>query len=278
MRRASIVALTVVSVCSTALTPARVAAQDKGGSPYKTDAALELSLSGAAIVTTALLPMLFVPDALDAPACGACDISTINAFDRPVTGYYNKTARTISDIAVGTLIVSPFVFTAIDTLALDGGGLSAFASDATVLTETFAAQLALMQIVKHIAQRPRPFTYNPDADADKKLDFDSTLSFYSGHSSSAFSMAIAYAITYQERHPDDPKRFLVWGGELSLAALTATMRVSAGKHFWSDVITGALVGTAFGVLIPTLHLDEKRQSQDPVGASKAMPIMFRGVF
>jgi membrane-associated phospholipid phosphatase len=31
------------------------------------------------------------------------------------------------------------------------------------------------------------------------------------------------------------------------------LRVGSGEHFWTDVLVGAVVGSAFGVLIPTLH-------------------------
>ncbi len=275
MRQGGRAVLVLLSLGAIGFNPILVNAQEEERtSPYNTSSGLELSLSGVVIATSSLKPLFFVPNELESPACGECEIESINTLDRPVAGYYSKPARTISNITLSALVVSPFVFTALDTLVLDGGGLDAFAADSAVLTETFAAQLVLVQIVKYFVQRPRPFTYNPAAESGDKLKFDSTLSFFSGHSSTAFSMAVAYSITYQERHPTDPKRFLVWGSELSLAALTAVMRVSGGKHFWSDVITGSLVGVAFGVLIPTLHLKDKNQDSLPTAESKTMaPLM-----
>ena len=46
---------------------------------------------------------------------------------------------------------------------------------------------------------------------------------------------------------------LVWGSTMSVAALTAYARVAAGRHFPSDVIVGAIVGSAIGHLIPRSH-------------------------
>jgi membrane-associated phospholipid phosphatase len=40
---------------------------------------------------------------------------------------------------------------------------------------------------------------------------------------------------------------------LLLAATVGTLRVLSGKHFPTDVLTGAVVGSALGWLIPELH-------------------------
>jgi len=36
--------------------------------------------------------------------------------------------------------------------------------------------------------------------------------------------------------------------------MTSTLRVSAGKHFPSDVLAGGAIGMASGVLVPMVHL------------------------
>ena len=45
----------------------------------------------------------------------------------------------------------------------------------------------------------------------------------------------------------------MWIGTHALAATTAYLRVHAGKHFWTDVMVGAAVGSGLGLLIPWLH-------------------------
>jgi membrane-associated phospholipid phosphatase len=52
----------------------------------------------------------------------------------------------------------------------------------------------------------------------------------------------------------------LWLGSEALAATTAVLRVEAGKHFWSDVAVGALVGSAVGYLVPQLHLRQQREA------------------
>ncbi len=264
-----------------AMLPAAAFAQADPGhkTPYEANEALELGLSGASIAASALIPKLFLEEDLTAPACGGCDIDSINPLDRPVTGYDSAAARLISDVGLVGLITLPLALSFADAAMTEGGdGLDGFLTDATILTETFAVQFALVQIIKYTVERPRPFTYNPDVPLERKLDYDSTLSFFSGHSSTAFSMAVAYAITYQERHPDEASRFVVWTGALGLAALTSSMRIAGGKHFWTDVLTGALVGTSVGVIIPVLHLSGDGPPPAATAKPSLTPIMLMGTF
>ncbi len=45
----------------------------------------------------------------------------------------------------------------------------------------------------------------------------------------------------------------LWAASLSAAALTGYARVKAGQHYPSDVLVGAAVGGAVGILVPALH-------------------------
>ena len=45
----------------------------------------------------------------------------------------------------------------------------------------------------------------------------------------------------------------MWGFELALAGATANLRTRAGRHFYSDVIVGAIVGAGVGFAVPRLH-------------------------
>ncbi len=283
MRRTSTVAVLVsfgAALTLALLLPAPQAqAQDnRNRSPYLAQEGLELTLSGGLILGSALLPKIFKDEAFAEPPCEACDALQINAMDRPVTGYYSGGAKVLSDITVSTLILAPYALSIADVAVDDNA--SGFLKDAAVLSQTLGVNLFLMQMVKFSVRRPRPFTYNPEAPLEAKLEQDSSLSFFSGHSSTAFSMAVAYAITYQERHPNDPMRFVVWGSGLGLAATTAGLRVAAGKHFWSDVLVGSLVGTAIGIVVPALHMrpDSGRNNAVEQRSSGAMPIMFSGAF
>ena len=42
-------------------------------------------------------------------------------------------------------------------------------------------------------------------------------------------------------------------GSYALATGVAVLRVSSGKHFLSDVLVGAVIGSAVGFLVPFFH-------------------------
>jgi len=113
-----------------------------------------------------------------------------------------------------------------------------------------------------LVQRPRPYTYNSHEKIQRfteKEGKDSCLSFFSGHSSLSFSAAVAGSYLFALSSRDNQARAVIWGVELALASATANLRVRAGKHFYSDVIVGALVGSAVGFAVPYLHEDSSNR-------------------
>jgi hypothetical protein len=97
---------------------------------------------------------------------------------------------------------------------------------------------------------------------------DAGLSFYSGHAALSFAAAVSGSYLYARRTPDARARALMWGVELGLATATANLRVRAGRHFYSDVLVGALLGSAAGVAVPLLH-SEPGHRYRPSGADAA---------
>src|SRR4029077_11064630 len=57
----------------------------------------------------------------------------------------------------------------------------------------------------------------------------------------------------------------IWIGGVGLAGSTGYLRVAADRHFLTDVLVGAAVGTAVGTLMPRLF-DEDDSSRVPVPA------------
>ncbi len=247
MRQAALVLAVLLALLVVLSSPA-AAQSDK--SPYDVDTWPELSLTVGLGTASVLLPKLFLESDLDAPPCGSCDSDDVNGFDRPVTGYYSTAAQHTSDVTIAVLVLSPYLLSGLE--GFDGE----WAKDAVVYTESLGVTLVLTQIVKYVVRRPRPFTYNPDAPGNKKRQYDSTLSFMSGHSAISFTMATAAAYTWQLRHPDGNSKYVVWGGLMSLAATTASLRVIGGEHFFSDVLVGGAVGILVGLVVPWLHRAE----------------------
>ena len=90
--------------------------------------------------------------------------------------------------------------------------------------------------LKQVVDRDRPALASPDA--DPLVTTPASPSFPSGHATTAFAAAALVGTFYpRSRIPV----FVV-------AAVVACSRVYLGVHFWLDVIVGAALGTAIGVL------------------------------
>lgn len=202
---------------------------------------------------------------LKGPHCGLmCDPADVNALDRSVIGNRSVAAAKASDALLYSLMAAPFVIDLIDALATGArsgqrGAMRAaargWATDLVILGEVLAVNFLVTNVVKQAVMRPRPLVYDPAVDGSTRLGADAALSFFSGHSSTTFAMATAYSILFMKRHPDHPgwyvPMFIVTEG---LAAATAVLRTQAGKHFYTDVLAGAVVGASIGALIPLVHL------------------------
>jgi len=200
---------------------------------------------------------LFEEELSHAPCAGLCDRSEIAlGLDRSVVGNHSVAARSWSDGLITGLTVAPLLLVAVDHGWQSGDARDALLTDAVLLAETASVNLALNTVVKHAVGRKRPLTYDGSWSEDDRSSADASLSFYSGHSATAFAMATATSRIFMIRHPDSDWVLPLWLGAEALAATTAVLRVEAGKHFWSDVAVGALVGSAVGYLVPELHVRE----------------------
>ena len=126
-------------------------------------------------------------------------------------------------------------------------------------SETMAINVGMASLVKHLVQRPRPYMYSKDPSVRayaKGQGADAHMSFYSGHAAITFGAAMAGAYLLGASGENEQVRGIAFGAGFGIAAMTATLRVRAGKHFVSDVLVGAVVGTSIGYLVPALHADD----------------------
>lgn len=130
--------------------------------------------------------------------------------------------------------------------------------DALLAVESLVVASNLNQAVKMAVGRERPFVHQlaPDDKAATDHPDDNNLSFYSGHTSYAFSIATAAGTIASRRG----RRLapVVWASGLAIATTTGWLRVAADKHWASDVVTGAVLGGAVGVVLPRLRLRRAR--------------------
>jgi undecaprenyl-diphosphatase len=93
----------------------------------------------------------------------------------------------------------------------------------------------VFKLLKHLSRRPRPCQYEPHC-WSKVLPPDQ-FSFPSGHTMTAFAIALVISYFYPGLE----------GALYFLAISIAISRVVLGMHFLSDVLAGAVLGSALGI-------------------------------
>jgi undecaprenyl-diphosphatase len=117
------------------------------------------------------------------------------------------------------------------------------------LLSVWLADLAATGL-KHLTDRPRPYVAHPEQEPLRRASLD--LSFPSGHAATSFAAAMVLARYVPPRVA--PLLFV-------LAALVGWSRVYVGVHYPSDVLVGALLGVAVGLIVPRLLAAVLRRSR-----------------
>ena len=107
--------------------------------------------------------------------------------DDATRGALSRTDATISDVVLATTVALPVVAEAIHA---DHDALP----KAVVYTEAIGVGLLLDTVAKYLVDRPRPYVYRNDGTGFRYVAHegdDAYLSFFSGHSTTAFAAATA---------------------------------------------------------------------------------------
>lgn len=125
--------------------------------------------------------------------------------------------------------------------------------DLLMVMESTVLAVDVNQLVKFAVGRERPFVHVlPEAEKTQGGNAaDNNLSFYSGHTTMAFALATSAGTVASLRHYRLAP--LIWAIGMPLATLAGLMRISADRHYATDVLTGMAVGSAMGFLGPWLH-------------------------
>ena len=235
-------------VLVSALLTGALAAPIHGESPYRRSRSKDGWIAGAsAAAAIGAILVSRTPDPLTVPEIDRLSRESINGFDRGATYRYSESVSTGSDVLVGVAAAAPLV------LLLDSNVRDDWTTCTLMYAETMALALILPAYGKGTVNRIRPFVYNPDAPIEAKTTGDARKSFFSRHTSAAFASAVFLSTVYGEYHPASSRTPYVWAGSLCAAAAVGYLRYEAGEHFPTDVIAGAIAGSAAGYLIPRVH-------------------------
>lgn len=173
--------------------------------------------------------------------------SDIFFLDRFATDNYSKDFDKASDILIGTALVYPALYFLDDNIRDDFGQIS------LMYTQTLLFSGLMPSWGKGLSKRIRPFVYNSNAPIEEKFSAESRRSFFSGHTTVAFSTMVFLSKVYGDYYPNSEYLPYIWGSSMLLASGVGISRIAAGAHFLTDVIVGAAVGGAIGYIIPELH-------------------------
>lgn len=152
-----------------------------------------------------------------------------------------KTAATISDIMLfGVMPAAAFVSPVWTN--------HNYGRAALTIGEAMVFTGVVTQVAKFSVARARPYAYHGGDYSNP----DSRLSFFSGHTSYSFALAISSAMLIAESYPQQSA--LVYGVATTLALIPGYLRIAADKHYFSDVIIGAIIGTGIAYGVTRLQL------------------------
>jgi membrane-associated phospholipid phosphatase len=176
----------------------------------------------------------------------------IMKIDRFAVNFWNTNVARSSDVVMFTSMTLPGLLFISKQVRNEAGIIT------LMYAQTCLLNAGLTGLTKELTQRKRPFVYNPDVPLSVKLQRDATSSFYSGHTSFTAASAFFMAKVFADTHPDSKWKPYVWTGAAILPLTTAVLRVRAGKHFLTDVLTGYIAGAVTGIIVPHLHLSKRR--------------------
>lgn len=170
--------------------------------------------------------------------------------DDVVRSNFSEAAAHLSDKLLAVTMTAPLF------MQMSNGFDTSMANASLIYAESHAFDLLLANTVKIAVRRPRPYTHSRARSVQEFAEnqgSDAYASFYSAHSSTAFTSAMAGSLLYAARTDDLVARHVVWGFEFLMAGMTAQLRVRAGRHYRTDIWVGTAAGLAVGTLVPALH-------------------------
>jgi membrane-associated phospholipid phosphatase len=129
----------------------------------------------------------------------------------------------------------------------DAGKVSLLYLEAMAITGTIYTSSSML------FDRFRPYTYNPDVDMDFKMRGGSRNSFFAGHVALVGTSTFFMAKVLSDYHPESKAKWAYYTVAAAATGMTGYLRHKGGRHFPSDILLGAAVGTFSGIMIPNFH-------------------------
>lgn len=219
------------------------------GAPAQTfhglDAGREAALAGCGLATHGISFLL--RSTADERPPHTVDLAHVPKIDRLATRHWSIRAHRSSNILMGVgcalSVAAPIIGQRGDRPLLP----------LAIQTESLLIATGLTNMAKHAVRRPRPYLFNADVPSTLYRGRDDRSSFWSGHTASIASLTFSTACMIDRSNADDAAKCAAWAGAAAVPTLMGYLRVRAGRHFPTDVLTGFVVGTLVGLAVPYIH-------------------------
>ncbi|MGB5893178.1 MAG: phosphatase PAP2 family protein [Ignavibacteriaceae bacterium] len=230
-------------------------------SPYSLETGREIAIFGGGLILAAVdLKIIENTDTISIQELRTLSRNNVNSFDRGATYNWSPQAADWSDILLITSIASPLLLFSSSAVRDDAG------TYLTMYLQNILTTYSVSHLPKAMISRYRPYSYNDEIDDEIRSRPGATLSFFSAHTSVSFASAVFLSTTFSKYNPDSNLTPYIWGTTLLIATAVGYLRYTSGQHFPTDIITGAIVGSVIGFLIPLIHESEKeKQLVAPAG-------------
>lgn len=190
--------------------------------------------------------------------------------------------RDASDVGLSLAATWPFFVDALITAWWYRGSRDVAEQMALLGLETLAVSGAIQGVTNVLISRERPYGQTCGAglpgDALDCTGSTHFRSFFSGHSAFSFTSASLICFNHIELELlGKPWDQISCGTAYAVATTTAMFRVVANVHYPTDILTGALVGSAIGWGVPLLHLRQPQLGTVKTTGGLTMRIVPQGV-
>ncbi len=182
------------------------------------------------------------------------DKGSVNSFDRIFMNPYSNNLDNLGTVLCTASLLLPAANLAVSP--------SQYLTIAVMYAQTILFAHGTKEALKIFVNRPRPYMYFENYPAEEVQEGDWNNSFPSGHTTYAFAGASFASYVFSVYFKDSNLKWAVISGSTLLASGTAVCRMMSGNHFLSDVIAGALIGSASGILVPVLHQKFNSEQKD----------------
>lgn len=186
------------------------------------------------------------------------DLATASGLGLP-TAFARDAVEEVSDALAVGLFIWPVVFDSLVYAGLGEGAWDVAWQLSLISLEVFSINQALNVFVRLLSRRERPlhrFCENDPASYDDPIcdRLPAAESFWSPHVSNAFAGATLVCLHHDvlDLFGDEATDGLACASALAAAGATGVLRIMSDSQWVTDVLAGAVVGSALGLIVPWL--------------------------